>query len=197
MELRRSEIIRTTTETDIKIVLELDGEGRYNINTGCGFLNHMLELFARHGSFDLSVDCKGDTGVDDHHTAEDIGMALGMAFRKSLGEKRGIKRYGSILLPMDEALVLCSVDISGRTFLNFDVEMPTEKVGTFDTELVKEFMMAFARELGLTLHVKLVCGENSHHIIEAVYKGLARALKEAAAIDGNNRDRIPSTKGVL
>ena len=195
--MRKAEIIRNTKETQITVNLQVDGTGAYEVETGCGFLNHMLELFARHGRFDLKVFCKGDVEVDDHHTAEDTGIALGMAFRQALGDKRGIKRYGNMLLPMDEALVLCALDISGRAFLNFDVEIPTQKVGTFDTELVKEFMLAFSRELGLTLHFKGMAGENSHHIIEAVFKGLGRALKEAVEIDEKYSQEIPSTKGVL
>ena len=157
----------------------------------------MMELFARHGRFDIAIDCEGDTHVDCHHTVEDIGIALGSAFRESLGDKRGIFRYGSVLLPMDEALILCAVDISGRMSVNFDVNMPAEKIGTFDTELVKEFIIALAREMGLTVHIKMLAGENTHHIIEAVFKGLARALRQACAIEEEFADEIPSTKGVL
>ncbi len=195
--MRTSRINRKTNETEIKLSLDIDGSGSYQINTGCGFLDHMMELFARHGRFDLSIECRGDSHVDDHHTTEDIGISLGQAFKAALGEKRGICRYGSMLLPMDETLVLCGLDISGRAYLNFDVEIPTQKVGTFDTELVKEFMTAFSREMGLTLHFKQMAGENSHHIIEAVFKSLARALSQAAAIDTRYADEIPSTKGVL
>lgn len=195
--MRRKKIVRDTKETQIVLALEVDGTGAYEINTGCGFLNHMLELFARHGRFDLAVDCKGDTHVDFHHTTEDIGIALGTAFRESLGDKRGIYRYGSMLLPMDEALILTAVDISGRTSVNFDVDIPAQKVGDFDTELVKEFILAFARELGLTIHVRMLAGENTHHIIEGVFKSMARALRQACAIEKEYADEIPSTKGVL
>ncbi|MDD6539895.1 MAG: imidazoleglycerol-phosphate dehydratase HisB [Firmicutes bacterium] len=195
--MRRKKIVRDTKETQIVLALEVDGTGAYEINTGCGFLNHMLELFARHGRFDLAVDCKGDTHVDFHHTTEDIGIALGAAFRQALGDKRGIYRYGSMLLPMDEALILTAVDISGRTSVNFDVDIPAQKVGDFDTELVKEFILAFARELGLTIHVRMLAGENTHHIIEGVFKSIAKALRQACAIEKEYADEIPSTKGVL
>lgn len=195
--MRRKKIVRDTKETQIVLALEVDGTGAYEINTGCGFLNHMLELFARHGRFDLAVDCKGDTHVDFHHTTEDIGIALGAAFHQALGDKRGIYRYGSMLLPMDEALILTAVDISGRTSVNFDVDIPAQKVGDFDTELVKEFILAFARELGLTIHVRMLAGENTHHIIEGVFKSMARALRQACAIEKEYADEIPSTKGVL
>ena len=195
--MRRKRIERNTKETQIVLALEIDGTGTYEINTGCGFLDHMMELFARHGRFDLAVECKGDTHVDYHHTAEDIGIALGTAFKEALGDKRGICRYGQFLLPMDEALVMCALDISGRSFVNFDVEIPAQKVGDFDTELVKEFIMALSREMGLTIHFKQFAGENSHHIIEAVFKGMARALRAACAIEEEFADEIPSTKGVL
>lgn len=195
--MRSSQINRKTNETDIELSLDLDGTGKYEINTGCGFFNHMMELFTRHGRFDLSLRCKGDSHVDDHHTVEDIGISLGQAFREALGTKQGIYRYGNMMLPMDETLVLCALDISGRTYLNFDIDIPTQKVGSFDTELVKEFMTAFSREMGLTLHFKMMAGENSHHIIEAVFKSLARALKQAVSIDQNYADEVPSTKGVL
>lgn len=195
--MRTSQIIRTTGETDVRISLDIDGKGTFDIDTGCGFLNHMMELFARHGRFDLSIKCKGDSHVDDHHTAEDIGISLGQAFKEALADKKGIRRYGNMMLPMDETLILCALDISGRAYLNFDVSIPTQKVGSFDTELVKEFMTAFSREMGLTLHFKMLAGENSHHIIEAVFKALARALAQAAAIDPEYADEIPSTKGVL
>ena len=195
--MRTSQIHRKTGETDIQLSLNIDGRGDYDIDTGCGFLNHMLELFARHGRFDLSLKCRGDSHVDDHHTTEDIGISLGQAFREALGSKRGILRYGSMMLPMDETLILCALDISGRAYLNFDVQIPTEKVGSFDTELTKEFMTALTREMGLTLHFKMLAGENSHHIIEAVFKALARALAQAAAISEKYADEIPSTKGVL
>lgn len=195
--MRRKKIIRNTSETQIVLALEIDGTGAYEINTGCGFLDHMLELFARHGRFDLAVECKGDTNVDYHHTTEDIGIAIGAAFKDALGDKRGIYRYGQFLLPMDETLVLCAVDISGRSYVNFDVDIPTQKVGDFDTELVKEFVLALSRELGLTIHLKQMAGENSHHIIEAVFKGMGRALRAACAIEEKYADEIPSTKGVL
>lgn len=195
--MRTSEIIRKTNETDIKLKLNIDGTGKYNNDTGCGFLNHMLDLFSKHGRFDLEIVCKGDVDVDDHHTVEDIGIALGEAFAKAIGDKRGIARYGSMMLPMDEALILCSLDISGRSFLGFDVKIPASKVGNFDTELVKEFMLALTRSLGLTLHVKMFEGENSHHIIEAIFKALGRALKTAVSIEEAYKDEIPSTKGVL
>lgn len=195
--MRTGEIKRVTGETDIDLSLTLDGTGKYDVDTGCGFLNHMLELFTRHGRFDMTVKCEGDTHVDDHHTVEDIGIAMGQAFKIALGDKKGIERYGDMILPMDETLILCAVDISGRACLNFDVEIPTEKVGTFDTELVKEFMTAFSRELGLTLHFVMLAGENSHHIIEAVFKAMARALAKAVKINEEFADEIPSTKGLL
>lgn len=195
--MRTSEIIRKTNETDIKLKLNIDGTGKYKNDTGSGFLNHMLDLFAKHGRFDMEILCKGDVAVDDHHTVEDIGIALGEAFAKALGDKKGIARYGSILLPMDEALVLCSLDLSGRSFLGFDVKIPTAKVGTFDTELAKEFMLALTRSMGLTLHIKMLEGENSHHIIEAIFKGLGRAMKTAVSIEEAYKDEIPSTKGTL
>lgn len=195
--MRRKKIVRDTKETNISLALEIDGTGAYEIKTGCGFFDHMMELFARHGRFDIAIDCEGDTHVDCHHTVEDIGIVLGSAFRESLGDKRGIFRYGSVLLPMDEALILCAVDISGRMSVNFDVNMPAEKIGTFDTELVKEFIIALAREMGLTVHIKMLAGENTHHIIEALFKGLARALRQACAIEEEFADEIPSTKGVL
>lgn len=195
--MRRKKIVRETKETKITLALEIDGTGAYEINTGCGFLDHMLELFARHGRFDIAIDCEGDTQVDYHHTTEDIGIALGAAFKDALEDKRGINRYGSMLLPMDEALALCAVDISGRSCVSFDVHLPAPKVGDFDTELVQEFILALSREMGLTVHVKQLAGENTHHIIEAVFKGLGRALRAACAIDEEYADEIPSTKGVL
>lgn len=195
--MRTAEINRVTGETDITLSLDLDGTGTYNIDTGCGFLNHMLELFTRHGRFDMEVKCYGDTAVDDHHTVEDIGIAMGQAFKLAVGDKKGIERYGDMILPMDETLILCALDISGRSCLNFDVEIPTEKVGTFDTELVKEFMTAFTREMGLTLHLVMMAGENSHHIIEAIFKAMARALAKAVKINPEFADEIPSTKGLL
>ncbi|MDO4486709.1 MAG: imidazoleglycerol-phosphate dehydratase HisB [Bacillota bacterium] len=195
--MRRKKIVRDTKETQIVLALEIDGTGAYEIDTGVGFLDHMLELFARHGRFDLAVDCKGDTDVDFHHTTEDIGIALGQAFRESLGDKRGIYRYGHMILPMDEALVLCAVDISGRSYLGFDAEFPAQKVGDFDTELVKEFMAALVRELGMNLHIKMLAGENTHHMIEGIFKCLGRVLRQACAIEEEYADEIPSTKGVL
>ena len=188
---------RNTNETQIELTLDLDGTGRYEVDTGCGFLNHMLELFARHGRFDLVLTCHGDVQVDYHHTTEDVGIALGQAFARALGDMRGIQRYGSFYLPMDEALILCAVDLSGRCTLNWDVHCKTEKVGDFDTELVKEFMIALSSNSRMTLHFKMFHGENSHHIIEAMFKGLGRALGEAVSIDEKYRDEIPSTKGVL
>ena len=193
--MRNAEIKRKTAETDITLRLKLDGKGVYQVDTGCGFLNHMLELFCRHGSFDLDVCCKGDTWVDDHHTVEDVGICLGDAFAQALGEMRGVERFGHILLPMDEALVLAAVDLSGRGMLCWDVPMPTEKVGTFDTELAKEFFLAFTRRANCTLHLRRLAGENSHHLIEGTFKAAARSLKQAVALTGG--DAIPSTKGML
>lgn len=193
--MRTCEVNRKTAETDIRLTLNLDGTGQSSIDTGCGFLDHMLTLFAAHGKFDLTVKCAGDTQVDDHHSVEDIGICLGTAFREALGDKRGITRYGSMLLPMDEALILCAVDISGRSCLVFALDIPTEKIGTFDTELVEEFFLAFVRNCPMSLHVKQLAGRNSHHIVEGAFKAAARALKTAAAADGS--DEIPSTKGVL
>ncbi len=195
--MRQSEIIRKTAETDITLSLCLDGEGKGEIDTGCGFLDHMLTLFSRHGSFDLNVKCIGDTQVDYHHTAEDIAICLGDAFRKALGDMKGITRYGSFILPMDESLILTAVDISGRSFLGYDLSIPTEKVGDFDTELTREFFEAFVRHAGVTLHLKQLSGYNSHHIIEGTFKSFARTMKQAVAIDEKNKDKIPSTKGVL
>ena len=195
--MRTAEITRRTAETDITLSLELDGSGVSQIDTGCGFLDHMLTLFARHGRFDLSVACKGDTYVDDHHTVEDIGICLGDAFAQALGDKRGITRYGSMLLPMDEALILTAVDISGRGMLCCALDIPTEKVGSFDTQLVQEFFIAFARRSDITVHIRRLAGENSHHIIEGAFKSLARSLGAAAAIDPRFSQEIPSTKGVL
>lgn len=195
--MRNTEIIRKTAETDITLSLNLDGEGKGNIDTGCGFLDHMLTLFTRHGSFDLNVKCIGDTQVDYHHTAEDIAICLGDAFKKALGDMKGITRYGSFILPMDESLILTAVDISGRSFLSYDLSIPTEKVGDFDTELTREFFEAFVRHAGVTLHIKQLSGYNSHHIIEGTFKSFARTMKQAVAIDEKNKDKIPSTKGVL
>ena len=193
--MRTCEVNRKTAETDIQLSLNLDGTGKSSVDTGCGFLDHMLTLFAAHGKFDLTVRCAGDAEVDDHHSVEDIGICLGTAFREALGDKRGITRYGSMLLPMDEALILCAVDISGRSCLVFALDIPTEKIGTFDTELVEEFFLAFVRNCPMSLHVKQLAGRNSHHIVEGAFKAAARALKTAAAADGS--DEIPSTKGVL
>ena len=195
--MRRAEILRKTGETDVRLTIDLDGRGAYENKTGVGFLDHMLDLFARHGRFDLTVRCEGDTWVDDHHTVEDVGIALGTALKQALGDMRGIVRYGSMLLPMDEALVLCAVDISGRPALVWAVEIPTEKVGAFDTELVKEFWLAVTRTLGASIHFRQMAGENSHHIIEAMFKGAGRALGQAVAIDPRYADEIPSTKGML
>ncbi len=195
--MRTSEIKRVTGETDIELSLNLDGVGNSKIATGCGFLDHMLTLFAKHGRFDLTVSCKGDTQVDDHHSVEDIGICLGQALREALGDCAGIARYGSMMLPMDEALVLCAIDVSGRSYLVYNLEIPMQKVGTFDTELVEEFLTAFVRSAGITLHVKKLDGKNSHHIIEGAFKALARALSQAVAIDEKRVGEIPSTKGVL
>ncbi len=195
--MRGASLERKTAETDITLSLKLDGTGTGEIHTGCGFLDHMLTLFARHGRFDLEVTCRGDTQVDDHHTVEDIGICLGDAFTRALGDKRGILRYGSCTLPMDEALILTAVDISGRGMLCCGLDIPTEKVGTFDTELTKEFLIAFARRADMTIHVRQLAGENSHHIIEGAFKSLARSLGTAAAIDPRFSQEIPSTKGVL
>lgn len=195
--MRITEITRKTAETDISLKLSLDGTGKSEINTGCGFLDHMLVLFAKHGRFDLNLTCKGDTFVDDHHTVEDIGIALGEAFLNALGDKKGITRYGDTILPMDETLVLTAVDISGRSHLEYQVNYTSEKIGTFDTELVKEFWLGFVRNSKITLHIKLLNGENSHHIAEGVYKSAARTLKEAVKIEKDFADEIPSTKGVL
>ena len=193
--MRTCEINRKTAETDIMLTLNLDGTGKSTIDTGVGFLNHMLTLFAAHGKFDLTVKCTGDTDVDDHHSAEDIGICLGQAFQSALGEKRGITRYGSFLLPMDEALIQTAVDISGRSCLCYGLEIPTEKIGNFDTELVEEFFLAFTRCCPMSLHIRQLAGRNSHHIVEGAFKSVARALKAAVALDGGND--IPSTKGVL
>ena len=195
--MRTAEINRKTNETDIRLTLDLDGTGKSEISSGVGFLDHMLTLFARHGRFDLTLSCDGDTYVDDHHTVEDIGIALGQAFTQALGDKRGIVRYGSFTLPMDETLILSAVDISGRSYLNFDLHIPTQKVGTFDTELAEEFFLGFTRNANLTLHIKQLEGKNSHHIIEGTFKCVARTMKQAVAIDEAFRDEIPSTKGVL
>lgn len=193
--MRSFDLTRKTAETDIRLSLNLDGSGRSSIATECGFLDHMLTLFAAHGKFDLEVTCIGDTQVDDHHSVEDIGICLGTAFQNALGEKRGIARYGSFLLPMDEALILCAVDLSGRSCLCYDLNIPTEKIGIFDTELIEEFLLGFVRNCPMSLHLKQLAGKNAHHIAEGAFKALARALKAAVAQDGSGE--IPSTKGVL
>ena len=195
--MRTAEINRKTNETDIKLRLNLDGTGKSEINTGCGFLDHMLTLFARHGGFDLTVSCKGDTNVDYHHTVEDIGIALGDAFKSALGDMRGITRYGSFILPMDESLIMTAVDISGRSHLSYGLTIPAQKVGDFDTELAEEFYLGFVRHSAITLHIKQLSGTNSHHIIEGAFKSVARSLAAAVKIDENHKNEIPSTKGVL
>lgn len=195
--MRYGEIKRKTAETDIILELNLDSKGESSIDTGCGFFDHMLTLFAKHARFDLNIKCCGDTGVDYHHTVEDVGICLGEAFRAALGDKKGINRYGDIILPMDEALVLAAVDISGRSHLEFDLDIPAAKIGDFDSELVKEFFCAFVRKAEITLHIKKLSGENSHHISECAFKAVARALKEAVKTDEKYKDEIPSTKGVL
>ena len=195
--MRTSAIERNTLETQIALTLNLDGTGSADVKTGCGFLDHMLTLFARHGDFDLTVKCQGDTEVDYHHTVEDIGIALGQAFEECLGDKRGITRYGQFLLPMDETLVLCAVDLSDRAYLGWAVDLPAQKVGDFDTELGKEFWLGFLRHCPASLHFRELSGENTHHILEAVFKGAGRALKQAVALDEKHRDEIPSTKGLL
>ena len=193
--MRTYETKRKTAETDISLSLNLDGTGKSSIDTGCGFLNHMLTLFASHGRFDLTVKCAGDVDVDDHHSVEDIGIVLGQAFQAALGDKRGITRYGSFLLPMDEALIQTAVDISGRSCLCYGLEIPSQKIGTFDTELVEEFFLGFTRNCPMSLHIRQLAGKNSHHIVEGTFKSVARSLKAAVALDGTNE--IPSTKGVL
>ena len=193
--MRTAEIVRKTAETDIMLTLNLDGTGKSAVKTGVGFLDHMLTLFAAHGKFDLTVTCQGDTWVDDHHSAEDIGICLGQAFQSALADKRGITRYGSFLLPMDEALIQTAVDISGRSHLGYGLEIPTEKIGTFDTELVEEFWLAFVRQCPMSLHIRQLAGKNAHHIVEGCFKSVARSLRIAVKLDGSNE--IPSTKGVL
>lgn len=194
---RTASAARVTDETSIELSLSLDGTGMYDIDTGCGFLNHMLELFTRHGHFDLTLRCRGDVQVDYHHTVEDVAIVLGRAFSEALADRAGINRYGHIILPMDEALVLAAVDIGGRAAVGYALEIPTEKVGDFDTELVKEFVLAFARSLGASIHLRSLAGENSHHIIEGAFKALARALRMAVAIDEKFASEIPSTKGTI
>lgn len=195
--MRKSEIKRKTAETDIAVKLNIDGVGENKIDTGCGFLDHMLTLFSRHARFDLEVKCVGDTNVDYHHTVEDMGIVLGKALSECLGEMRGIKRYGSFILPMDESLILTAVDISGRSYLGYRLNIPTQRVGDFDTELVREFFEAFVRNSNITLHINQLEGYNSHHIIEGAFKSVARSLKEAVKIDERFKNEIPSTKGVL
>ena len=195
--MRAANIVRKTNETDIQLCLCLDGKGEGNIDTGCGFLNHMLTLFSKHGRFDLDVKCVGDTDVDYHHTAEDIAICLGKAFSNALGDKKGILRYADIILPMDEALIMCALDISGRSSLYFDLDIPAAKVGDFDTELCEEFFRAFVRESGITLHIKQLSGSNSHHIIEGTFKAVGRVLSKGVSIDERFKDEVPSTKGVI
>ena len=195
--MRTAEIKRKTAETDITLTLNLDGAGENTIDTGCGFLDHMLTLFSAHSKFDLTVKCKGDTNVDYHHTVEDIGIALGEAFKVALGDKKGITRYGDTILNMDEAVILSSVDFSGRTYLGYGLKIPTEKVGDFDTELVEEFWYGFVRKAECALHIRMLAGSNSHHIIEGAFKSVARSLRKATEIDLKFADLIPSTKGVL
>ncbi|MBQ6265792.1 MAG: imidazoleglycerol-phosphate dehydratase HisB [Clostridia bacterium] len=195
--MRTAEIKRTTKETDISLYLNLDGSGKSEIDTGCGFFDHMLTLFASHGRLDLNVNCIGDTYVDFHHSVEDIGICLGQAFEKAIGDKRGIMRYGSVVIPMDETLILVSLDISGRSHLNFDVELPTPKVGAMDTELVEEFFVSFARNANVTLHIKEFAGKNTHHIIECIFKAFGRAVCKAVSEDATIGGEIPSTKGLL
>lgn len=195
--MRQAEVLRKTGETDIRVLLTLEGTGESKIDTGVGFLDHMLTLFARHGRFGLEVSCRGDTQVDDHHSTEDIGIALGKAFAEALGDKKGIVRYGSTVLPMDESLILSAADISGRGLLVYGLEIPTEKVGTFDTELTEEFFRALAHNAGITLHIRQLAGTNSHHIIEGAFKSVARSLRTAVSVDPDFADEIPSTKGVL
>ena len=195
--MRTASLERSTAETEISLSLNLDGAGNSSVDSGCGFLDHMLTLFARHGGFDLTLKCSGDTAVDYHHTTEDIGICLGRAVREALGDLRGICRYGSMLLSMDEALILCALDISGRAGFYPELQIPAEKIGDFDTELCEEFFAAFVREAGITLHLRQLSGRNSHHIIEGCFKAFARALGAAAAIDEKNAGRVPSTKGIL
>lgn len=195
--MRTAKITRQTAETDITLELNIDGRGESKISSGCGFLDHMLTLLAKHARFDLTLTCKGDTEVDDHHTAEDIGIVLGQALAKALGDKKGINRYGNMILPMDEALILSAVDISGRGCLVYDLQIPSEKVGTFDTELVEEFWLSFVRNADCTLHIRSLSGKNSHHIIEAAFKSVARSLRAAVEVDPAFADDLPSTKGVL
>ena len=195
--MRKSEMKRKTAETDITMTLNLDGSGKSAVSTGVGFLDHMLELFARHGKFDLDVTCAGDTHVDSHHSVEDVGICLGSLFSQAIGDARGITRYSDVTLPMDEALVLCAVDISGRSFLSLDVTLPDRAVGAMDAELLEEFLQAFVRKAGMTVHIRMIEGKNAHHIMEACFKALARALRAAVKIDDEYSGEIPSTKGTL
>ena len=195
--MRTSTIKRNTEETKIELTLNLDGKGENKIDTGCGFFDHMLTLFSKHSKIDLDVTCKGDVNVDYHHTVEDIGIVLGKALLEALGDKKGINRYADTILPMDESLILTAIDVSGRSYLGFDAVFPTEKIGDFDTELVEEFFMALTRCAEITLHIKKMAGENSHHIAEGIFKSFARSLREAVALDENFKDQLPSTKGVL
>ncbi len=195
--MRVGEVVRKTAETDIRLCLQLDGKGESVVDTGCGFLDHMLTLFAKHAGFILQVQCKGDIEVDYHHTVEDVGIALGVAFLQAIGDKKGIVRYGDTLLPMDEALIRSAVDISGRAYAAIELQLPTAKVGDFDTELCEEFWLAFVREARVTLHITQLAGKNSHHVIEGVFKSVAHTLAKAVAVDERRRDEIPSTKGVL
>jgi imidazoleglycerol-phosphate dehydratase len=195
--MRESSIERITAETQITLTLCLDGTGKADVQSGCGFLDHMLTLFAHHGRFDLTLRCKGDLQVDDHHTVEDVGICLGQALLEALGDRRGITRYGSCILPMDESLILSAVDLSGRSGLYYDLQIPTEKIGSFDTELVEEFWLGFVRNCACTLHISQIAGTNSHHIIEGAFKSVARSLRQAVAIDPEFSDDILSTKGVL
>lgn len=195
--MRTTTLERNTSETKIKLTLNIDGKGVSKIDTKCGFLDHMLTLFAKHGRFDLDLICDGDVYVDYHHTVEDVGICLGKAFADCIGDKKGIERYGDITLPMDETLMICAIDISGRDFLGYDVDIPAQKVGDFDTELAEEFMLGFVRNAGITLHFKQLAGRNSHHIIEGMFKAFGRAMKKAVAINKDYQDEIPSTKGVL
>ena len=195
--MRSADIVRRTAETDIRLKLTLEGTGKADIDTGCGFLNHMLTLFARHGRFDLAVKCVGDTDVDDHHSVEDIGICLGAAFAQALGDMGGITRYASTILPMDEALILTAADVSGRAHLSYDAAIPTQKIGSFDTELVKEFWLGFVRKASVTLHIRTLTGENSHHIVEGMFKSAARTLRAACAVDPSLNGEVLSTKGVL
>lgn len=195
--MRSAEIVRKTKETDISLWINLDGKGESNINSGCGFFDHMLTLFSKHSRFDLNVTCVGDVEVDYHHTVEDIGICLGLAFKKALGDKKGINRYGDTILPMDEALILSAVDVSGRSFLAYGLKPKAKRVGNFDVELIEEFFIAFTTNAGINLHLTQLAGKNTHHILEGAFKSLARSLKTAVAVNQELKDEIPSTKGVL